>query len=525
MVARNPRVDAIFAEWDRPGSPGVALGVVKDGALVYEQGYGSADLEHDIPIDPATVFHVASVSKQFAVMSIMLLAAEGRLSLEDEVRQYLPFVPDFGHVIRVRHLIHHTSGLRDQWQLMRLSGVRMDDVISQQHILKAVARQRELNFAPGDDYLYSNTGYTLLAEIVAQVSGQTFVEFTKDRIFLPLGMWDTHFHIDHEEIVKNVAYSYAPLPGGGFKKKILSFANVGATSLFTTAHDLAKWMLNFETRRVGGAAMDSMHKQCVLNSGRTIDYAGGLMIGTYKGLRTVGHTGSDAGYRAYCGRFPDQRLGIAVLGNLSSLRCQELAQKVAEVYLAGQMVEAQALPTRDGPLPPAEALAGTYFLSDPGVMITIRDQDGRLFAHVEGEADFELVRTGPLAYLYAPLGANLQFATNEAGEVTGFSMPSLGYSATKLAPQAVDPQALAAYAGRYYSPELDTTYSVEVRGPDLVLRHWRMDDASLVSVGEDRFVARRSDSPELRFERRDARMVGFRVMAGRVRNLWFERVD
>ncbi|MDP2857126.1 MAG: serine hydrolase domain-containing protein [Bacillota bacterium] len=525
MGIRNPQVDAIFAEWAKPRSPGVALAVIHDGALVYEQGYGSADLEHDIPITPSSIFHVASVSKQFTAMSIMLLAAEGRLSLDDDVLEYLPFVPDFGHVIRVRHLIHHTSGLRDQWQLMRLSGVRMDDVITQQHIVKAVARQRELNFAPGDDHLYCNTGYTLLAEIVTKVSGQPFVDFTRDHIFTLLGMQDTHFHLDHEEIVKNLAYSYAPHLAGGFKKKVLSFANVGATSLFTTARDLFRWMLNFETHSVGGAAaMDLMHRQCVLNSGKTIDYAGGLSVGQYKGLRTVGHGGSDAGYRSYCGRFPDQRLGIAVLGNLSSLRCQELAQKVAEVYLADQMVEPAAAPAQAKPWLPLPALAGAYFLSDAGIMITVHDKNGRLLAHVESEPDSELVRTGPLGFLYAPLGVTLQFTVDDTGVVAGFSVPSLGYSAVRLNPQTIDRQALADYTGRYFSPELDTTYTVSVAGSGLVLQHWRLDDAPLVFVGDDRFVARRSDSPELRFERREGRVVGFRVMAGRVRNLGFGRV-
>ncbi len=522
----NPQVDAIFAEWDRPGSPGVALAVVKDGALAYEQGYGSANLEHDIPIAPSSIFHVASVSKQFTAMSIMLLAAEGRLSLEDDVREYLPFVPGFENVIRVRHLIHHTSGLRDQWQIMRLSGVRGDDVITQQHILKAVARQRELNFAPGDEHLYCNTGYTLLAEIVTKVSGQSFVDFTRDRIFGPLGMASTHFHLDHEEIVKNLAYSYAPLPGGGFKKKILSFANVGATSLFTTARDLSGWMLNFETSTVGGSgAMELMHRQCVLNNGKTIDYAGGLTIGQYKGLRTVGHGGSDAGYRSYCGRFPDQRLGVAVLGNLSSLRCQELAQKVAEVYLAGQMVEQAAAPVEQRPWLVLAAMAGTYFLGDAGVMLSLQDRDGRLLAHVEGEPDSELVRTGPLAFLYTPLGVSMQFTVNDVGEVTGFSVPSLGSSAIKLNPQTIAQQALVDYTGRYYSPELDTTYSISGGREGLVLQHWRLDDAPLVFVGDDRFVARRSDSPELRFQRREGEVVGFRIVAGRVRDLRFDKTS
>lgn len=230
------KVDQLFATWDKPESPGAAIAVIKDGVVVYKRGYGSANLEYNVPITPQTVFHVASVSKQFTAFAIALLAHQGKLSLDDDIRKHLPEVPDFGKKITIRHLIHHTSGLRDQWTLLGMAGWRLDDVITKEHILKMVRHQKELNFDPGAENLYSNTGYTLLAVIVERVSGQSFRDYTDANIFKPLGMTNTHFHDDHERIVKNRAYSYSPAgPGGGFKAAPLNYANVGATSLFTTA--------------------------------------------------------------------------------------------------------------------------------------------------------------------------------------------------------------------------------------------------------------------------------------------------
>ncbi|HEV2132611.1 MAG TPA: serine hydrolase domain-containing protein, partial [Longimicrobiaceae bacterium] len=330
------RVDALFRQWDRPGSPGAAVAVIRDGEIVYSRGYGMANLEYDVPITPTTIFHIASVSKHFTAFAIALLAEEGKLSLDDDIRTHLPEVPDFGRTLTIRHLIHHTSGLRDQWELLAMAGWRLDDVITREHILKMVSHQRALNFDPGEEYLYSNTGYTLMALLVERVSGQSFREFTEERIFRPLGMTSTHFHDDHEMIVPGRAYSYAPRPGGGFRNSPLNYANVGATSLFTTVEDLAKWDRNFYEPQVGSEALFAqMESRGVLNDGRQIEYAFALSIGEHHGLRTVGHSGADAGYRSYYVRFPEQRLSVVVLSNLSSFNPTRVALRVADIYLAG----------------------------------------------------------------------------------------------------------------------------------------------------------------------------------------------
>ena len=310
-TARNDlhqRVDGVFAKWDSTVSPGCSLSVIRDGQIVYKRGYGMADLDHDIPITPETVFHVASISKQFTAAAIILLAQEGKISLDDDVHKYVTELPDFGAPITIRQLVHHTSGLRDQWALLGLAGWRYSlDLITDDDVLDVISRQKELNFTPGAEYVYCNTGFTLLAQIVKRVSSESLREFTLKRIFQPLGMKSTHFRDDHAEIVKHIAYGYVEGEGeNSYRLSVTNFDTVGATSLLTTVEDLAQWDENFYHPRVGGP--DFVRQQLErgkLNSGKVIDYAFGLALGKYRGLPTVGHGGADAGYRADFLRFPN----------------------------------------------------------------------------------------------------------------------------------------------------------------------------------------------------------------------------
>ena len=337
------KVDHLFAEWNRSDSAGAAIAVVRNSEVVYKQGYGTANLEYDIPITTTTIFDIASVSKQFAGFAIATLSHEGKFSLDDDIRVHLPDVPDFGSTITVRHLLHHTSGLRDWVQSLVIAGDMMDDVISFKHILKMARHQKALNFEPGAAFLYSNTGYNLLAEIVERVTGDSFREWTDTHIFKPLGMTNSHFHDDYQMILKNRAYSYQTDENGGFKHAINNTTALGSSSLYSTVEDLAKWILNFDDTRIGEqAVIEQMHQRGVLNDGEQIDYAFGLNIGEYRGLKTVGHSGSWRGFRSHLIRFPDQKFGVVILCNLDTFNPLSLAEKVADLYLTDVLAPVEA---------------------------------------------------------------------------------------------------------------------------------------------------------------------------------------
>ena len=441
------KVNQLFAGWNRSDSAGAALAVTKDGEVIYKHGYGMANLEYDIPITSATVFDIASVSKQFAGFAIATLSHEGRLSLDDDIRMYLPDVPDFGITITIRHLLHHTSGLRDWVQSLVIAGVGMDDVISFKHILKMVRHQKALNFEPGEAFLYSNTGYNLLAEIVETVTGHSFREWTDTNIFKPLAMTNSHFHDDYEMILKNRAYSYQTVENDRFKHAVNNTTALGSSSLYSTVEDLAKWVLNFDNTRIGEqTVIEQMHQCGVLNDGEQISYAFGLNIGEYRTLKTVGHSGSWRGFRSHLMRFPDQKFGVVILCNLDTFNPLSLAEKVADLYLANVLAPVEASEP-DEALQPAES-----------------------------------TKSEPLA-----------------------------------------PEQLTEFEGDYYTEELDTTYTIGVRGNGLVAQHIRHDDI-LLTYTDGHFLGDVWFFPEIHFTRNDTgHVVGFRLTGNRVRNLHFEK--
>ena len=330
----SAEVDRLFEQWHRPDSPGAAVLVLQDGEAVHAKGYGMANLEHGVPIRTTSVFDIASVSKQFGAFALALLEADGLLSVDDEVHRYIPELPDFGRPITLRHLVHHTSGIRDWPGTLSMAGWDYQDVLSFEQILRMAFHQKDLNFDPGSEYAYSNTGYNLMAETVARVSGVSFREFCQERIFGPLGMTRTHFHDDHTEVVRDRADSYRPAPGGGYRFVNNSLTALASSSLFTTVEDLARWVENFESPVVGGPEVVArMHERGVLNEGDTIPYAWGQSTRRYRGLETWSHTGSWAGYRTALLRFPEQRFAVVILANTSNMNPARLANEIADLYL------------------------------------------------------------------------------------------------------------------------------------------------------------------------------------------------
>jgi len=334
----NPRVDSIFAAFDKRDSPGCSVAVSEGGRTVFMKGYGMASLEHDVPITPTSAFYAASVSKQFTAFSVAMLAQQGKLSLDDDIRKWIPEVPDFGKKITVRNLIHHTSGLRDYFGLLGMTGWPSDGPITEARFLDLVSRQKALNFDPGSRFLYSNTGYVLLSILVKRVSGQSLREFANQAIFVPLGMTNSAFRDDHTMLVKNRALAYSPRAGGGWQMNVPGFDVVGDGGLFTTVEDLAKWARNFDDHTVGGDQLAALVlTRGRLNSGDSIPYAFGLSHGVYRGQPTIDHGGAYGGYRTQVLRFPALRFAVVTLCNASTANAAQLSYAVAAVYLGDKL--------------------------------------------------------------------------------------------------------------------------------------------------------------------------------------------
>lgn len=433
-------IDSIFAPYASRQSPGCAVGVTRAGTLVFARGYGMADLEHDTPISPTTRFYIASLSKQFTAMSIVLLAQEHRLSLDDSIRKWVPEVPSFGARITLRQLLHHTSGLRDYFTLLALAGWPSDGPLTEKGFLDLIARQKSLNFTPGDEFLYSNTGYTLLAIVVHRASGMTLRDFAREKIFDPLGMTSTEFRDDHTQLIPQRALGYQP-SGGTYKISQPEFDVVGDGGVYSTVEDLAKWDANFRTGKVGGkSAMAQLQAPGHLNDGQTIPYGFALSIGQFHGLRTVAHHGAYGGYRSTLLRFPDNDLSVITLCNTAAAP-STLAEQVAALVL-GLIPQQQRATTLDlstrqwtvgtsmAPADPGDTrrrsdqlaqLAGSYYSDELELSVNLVVRDGVLVMQRQRGSDLRFVSVGDDLFTNSDQML-LRVVRDETAAVSGFTL-------------------------------------------------------------------------------------------------------
>ncbi|MBX6365180.1 MAG: serine hydrolase [Gemmatimonadetes bacterium] len=514
-------VDRLFARYTGD-VPGCAVAVARDGRTILARAYGMTDLEHDVPNTTESRFEAGSVSKQFTAASIVLLAQQGKLSLDDDARKYVPELPDFGTPITIRHLLTHTSGLRDWGVVEGVAGwPRGTRVYTHAHVLDLVSRQKKLNYRPGDEYSYTNTGYNLLAIIVERVGGLSLPEFTRRYLFEPIGMMHTGWRDDFTRVVKGRALAYAPRDGGGFSLD-MPFEDVyGNAALLTTVGDLLLWNENLNTGRVGGAAfVEEMQRQFRLNGGRQIEYAAGLFVTSYKGLREISHTGATAGYRAFLARIPDPKLSVALLCNRGDANPGRLGHQVVDVFLGGAAKAAPPPPAIA--LPPAKlaAFAGLYRDTRTQEPLRLTVADGKLRAERAGE----LIPVSPTSF--RPAEGDERIVVRPApngGRPTLLRLTADGDTVRYEPVDAVAPTAaeLAAYAGDYYSDEAEVTYTVAVEDGKLVLRGRPDWSVPLEPVYRDAFTSRRG---LLRFSRDAAgRITGFGLWLPRVRDMRFER--
>ena len=441
---RSAKVDSLFAAMDRTTTPGCAVGAVQNGKFLHRRGYGMADLERGVPINTETVFYSGSVSKQFTAMSIALLARDGKISLDDPARKYIPEIPESGAGITIRQMVHHMSGLREKWDLFLLRGLPEGYLVTQNDVLEVLKKQHDLNFEPGTDQLYNNTAYDMLATIVQRASGKSIRDFAAERIFGPLGMERSQYVDDWTLVVPGRAAGHS-VANGKVSLAAAHVETVGSGSVYTTVEDLARWDESFYSGQLGGDALLTL----VQTPGRFNDgtigpmnYAFGLMVDSWRGLRRVHHGGALAGFRADIMRFPEQHFTAIVLCNLAQINPQTYAERIAEVYLGDK------------------------------------------------------------------LGAPVVAASSPQAD-------------SKPAEPALSGPALAAYAGRYQSPELGITWTVAQKGDGLVATVVKGREVPMKAVAKDSYTV---DNMQVKFGRNaKGQVIALLVTPGRSRNIRFSK--
>lgn len=509
----------VFAAWTATDGPGCAAAVAREGRLVHQNGYGMANLETGTPITPASVFHLASVSKQFTAAAILTLARDGKLSLDDDIRKHLPELPDYGHRITIRHLLNHTSGLRDQWDLLSMARGRFEENrITEADVLEMVTRQRALNFTPGAEYLYSNTGYTLAAIIVRRASGKSLRDFADEHFFRPLGMTQTQFQDDYTRVIPNRAAGYARRASGRWHVSLPNYDTYGATSLFSTTGDLLKWQANMVKPSVGDSSFFAEMRQLpVLTNGDTSAYGLGLIAERHRGVPIVSHGGADAGYRTWLGRFPEQALDVVVLCNAASSNPAALARALADVFLPATLAAAPP------PMPERVAVAHEVLRSFSGMYVNTRNGavnyiglrgDTLIAGRTAGPA---LVPVGERRFRAGPQG-ELEFMPDGTVRQHSLGWPRRAPDVWRRVEEAkLTPAELAAYAGTYHSEELGATYTVAVRDSLLVLATRWAQEATFRPTYRDAFAGPFT----INFTRRRGRVTGMTFTSGRVRGVQF----
>jgi CubicO group peptidase (beta-lactamase class C family) len=518
------KTDAFLSQWEKNDLPGGAVSVVLDGKIVYKRAFGLANLDYDVPNTTSTLFNLASASKPFTAMSIALLAQQGKLSLDDDIRKYLPEIPKYSETVTIRHLLDHTSGIREYQALIFFSGQSPDNALSDKIILNLLARQKNISFKPGEKHQYSNSNYHLLGIIVSRVSGKSLRAFAEENIFKPLGMKNTMFFDNRSEIVKNRAAGYRIGPDKSVRVRSSLFDLVGGGGVLTTVEDLYLWDQNFYEPKVGGKEMIRLlTTPGNLNSGEKIGYSFGLFHNKYKGLPVIKHSGNMQGYRAQIVSFPEQKFTVIALSNNSAIFPSVIAEKLADIYLEGHLkTDAPGQKKASESLPQAVALSekdaqrydGFYASSESGAAFKLAFKDGKLVNSLLLRNEVPLVPVaGNRFFMTADNnGYELIPVLNASGAVSEIKLIRNGGKPdvfVPVKPPFDSPEALAEYAGTYYSDEFDADYQLILKDNNLVLQIGENFENRLTAAYADYFTIQ-GGAVNLSFRRDDkGKITGF----------------
>ena len=541
---RITQIDSLFKDWSSTETPGGVVMVMKDGELVFSKGYGMSNLEYNIPNDPNnTRFHIASVTKQITAFCIYLLADEQRLSIQDDIRKYIPQLPDYGHTITLDHLMKHTSGLPEEIHLLRLAGYRMDDIFEQNDILRLIKSQENLIFNPNEKHRYNNSGYTLLATVVEKVSGLSFSDFVHQRILEPLEMDHSFLVTDYKQIQLNRSYSFLQKKDGTFEKGISNYYSYGPHGLYTTANDFAKWAANFNNPKVGSAEIFAqMEKVAILNNGRETTAAAGQFLGHYSNVKNFWHQGLDIGYGAYFLRFPKNDLAVAVFTNVNAAPVVRLALGTVDILWddyfppvennSDEIADPEDEPEQKKDIKYAKlsekeikAFCNKYWSSTGYFEREIKlENDTLRYVRTNGSSSPLMpLDNSTLVMLVNGEKPKLQFQKNAVGTMD-FEYESSNWNGSFIV-KGKD-ENLGDKTGNYYCEDLGTSYSVVVMNDQLTLRHIRNPNFTLEAISKNIFYNDEFFIEQVTFEiDAQGNVTGFTIDNTGARNVYFKKLE
>ncbi len=532
--AEYSTIDSLFIDWNRPNHPGGSIGVMKDGKVVFSKAYGLASLDFLVPNSTETIYNTASVSKQFTAMGIVVLDVQGELSVDDDIRKHIPELPEFDYPITIRHMLHHTSGLRSLHALLELAGWRDDDARTNEDLYRFMKNQRDLNFRPGEEYLYCNTGYILMSKIIENVTDEKFTDWMKANVFEPLGMINTYVEDQYNRVVPGNAASYNGSYDRGFSRATEYWGYVGSGNMHSTTNDLLKWLVNFYDPQSGWEEQFEMLQTLdKFNNGEENTYAFGVGINKVFGQNRISHGGAIGGYRSFICTYPDQKLNIAILTNFSSSSVGQKVNEISKMLLGMEdSDEAEGFDASSAKVvklskKELQKYEASYWNDESTYArkIYLKDDTLRYFRSENSESPLVPIGKNEFQMLGVDVDLKVRFQVGEDGDKT--MIVTIDGGEPIISNEFEMPEAsaeyLSNYTGEFYSPELETSYIISIQKDKLVGHHSRHGDFDIKMLKEDILEGQWPFNIAKVKRDDDGAVSGLRVSNGRVRDLWFEK--
>lgn len=534
-IATDPsnRVDQLLSFYSND-QPGAVIGVIENGEMVFSKAYGKANITHNLDFKLNTPTNIGSVSKQFTAFAILLLEQQGLLSIDDDVRKHIPEFPDFGELITIKHLLNHTNGLREIYNLLPITGWSGENKLLRSEILNSLKRQKKLQVSPGEEFNYNNSAFILLAEIVERKTDSKFPDWMKKNIFEPLGMKETYVRSDPSQIIPNASQGYSQGENGFIEAGDL-YAAYGAGGIYTTPLDLSKWLQNFKEPKVGGKeVIEKLVTPGILKKGDTLPYALGIGVSERKGLKMYAHSGADIAHRAYLIYYPELNSGIITMSNNASFSTS-IGNEISDLFFANHLVikekkvqddDTENSQTFKVDVKTLKSYVGKYKASSIGLVIDYKLEKGQLIAYPTGQSALPLQPTSKATFTYEGIDATIIFKLNDDGESVGALHKQGGkvYEMIKLPPFDPSLDALKAYEGKYYCDELETFYTIVVKDTAMYAMHRNLKDITFSPIEDDTFKGDVFFMNEVTFIRdSNGKVNAFSVSNGRTKGIHFQK--